>query len=208
MTASEESRSRICQPIERGKHVFGQRLKAARRHGSQKVAFFRKVFVRRVVADARAPSHLAQGEVPILLLIEQSQCSFDERGSEIAVVIGTRGAAAKGLGHKISKEVVDNANFTSLTELSLSTYSNEPGSPAKGEFHAHLSMRHLSDPEPRAQGSHSQGIYPHPCRIHRRAGALCQRRLQRPTVGFALPRRRRPREWDSHQRHRPRRSNT
>ena len=82
--------------------MLSKRLKAARGDGSQKVALFRKVLVRRIVTDAGAARDLAQREVPILRLMEQRQRRFDEGMGEIAVMIGATGGAAEGFGHKKS----------------------------------------------------------------------------------------------------------
>ena len=101
--ARPQARSRArasVTPFERRKHALGQRLEAARGDGGQKVALFRKVLVRRIVTDAGAPRDLAQREGPILRLVEQRQRRLDERGGEIAVMIGARGSAAGSFGHE------------------------------------------------------------------------------------------------------------
>ena len=81
LTAGEETFPRICRPFQRRKRAVGQRLKAARGDGGQKVALFRKMFVGRIVTDIGAPCDLAQREGPILCLsISASAASTSTAG--------------------------------------------------------------------------------------------------------------------------------
>ncbi len=63
------------------------------RHFRQQLTLVGKVLVRRRVADAGPASQLAQGELPVLLLLQDLQRRIDQCPAEIAMVIGASAAS-------------------------------------------------------------------------------------------------------------------